>query len=390
MNRLYRKTIIQLITITSILLVISGCNLPKAEQQNESGDMQLIMTSAAQTASVQLTQIVVDELVQQLTSQASTSIIPGTATPQANLVVATSTPAYSTPTPVPCYSAQFIADVTIPDGTEFSPGEAFTKTWRLRNNGSCTWQSNTQLVFMTGNAMNGLAAKDIGQTVSPGQSADITISLNAPDSAGSYEGYYQLRSPDGIRFGLGAKTDVSFWVKISVSQVTYVMDAAHPLDFDYNVCAAKWTTTAGKISCSAGSVDFTNGSVRKTNSPKLEGGYQDDEGTIVLSPSSGSGGMIMGQFPPITMATGDHFKAMVGCMVSRPDCNVLFELQYLDAGNTLHSLGSWAEKSDSQYTHIDVDLSSLNGKSVAIILKVQNNGDSKDDEIFWLSPGIVR
>jgi hypothetical protein len=391
MNKQYRKIFIQLLTIVGFLFVISGCNLPKADQPSESGDMQLIMTSAAQTASVQLTQIVIDGLVQQLTVQSSTAIVPVTSTPQSGgLVVASSTPAYSTPTPVPCYSIQFIADVTIPDGSEFAPGEAFTKTWRLKNNGSCTWQSNTQLIFVTGNAMNGLAAKDIGFTVTPGQTADISIVLNAPDGAGVYKGDYQLRSPDGVRFGLGVKSDVSFWVKINVTQVNYTMDAAHPLDFDYNVCAAKWSTTAGKISCSASSVDFINGSVRKTNSPKLEGGYQEDEGTIVLSPSSGSGGMVMGQFPMITIANGDHFKAMVGCMVEQPDCNVLFELQYLDSSSTLHSLGSWAEKSDGQFTHIDADLSSLDGKSVAIILKVQNNGDSKGDEVFWVSPQIVR
>ena len=30
-----------------------------------------------------------------------------------------------------CYWAQFVADVTIPDGTNFAAGTAFTKTWRL-------------------------------------------------------------------------------------------------------------------------------------------------------------------------------------------------------------------------------------------------------------------
>jgi hypothetical protein len=393
MNRLYRKTIIQLLTLASLLVVIAGCNLPRTDQDADTQEMNLIMTSAAQTASAQLTQLAIDSLAQQLTSLASTSTPAATATPQATgsgLIVASPTSAYATPTPVPCYAVQFIYDVTIADGTEMDPGQAFTKTWRLKNIGSCTWQSNTQLVFISGHAMNGLAAKDIGQVVSPGQTADVSIALNAPDGEGSYTGYYQLRSPDGVRFGLGAKLDVSFWVKINVASGSYEMDAAHPLDFDYNICAAKWSSTVGRVSCSASSVDFTNGSVRKTNSPKLEGGYQDDEGTIVVSPSSGSGGMIMGQFPKITIANGDHFQSMIGCMHQRPDCNVLFELQYLDASDTLHSLGSWSEKSEGQYTHIDVDLSALNGKSIALILKVQNNGDSKDDEVFWLSPRIVR
>jgi len=32
--------------------------------------------------------------------------------------------------------AQFIADVTEPDGTRYDPGATFTKTWRLRNIGT--------------------------------------------------------------------------------------------------------------------------------------------------------------------------------------------------------------------------------------------------------------
>src|SRR5512143_3278895 len=38
-----------------------------------------------------------------------------------------------------CDWAQFVADVTVPDGTSYAPGTTFTKTWRLKNIGSCTW-----------------------------------------------------------------------------------------------------------------------------------------------------------------------------------------------------------------------------------------------------------
>lgn len=384
-----KRTLLILMVIGAIIL-LAACNLPKADKQNE-GDMSLIMTSAAETASAQLTQIAVDGIIQQLTGMTPGNVITATPTLQPTASVATAIPtlAYATATAIPCYSVQFVSDVTVPDNTEMDAGEAFTKTWRLKNNGSCTWESGTQLVFVSGNGMNGPAAKDIGQTVQSGQTADISIALNAPDDEGTFTGYYQLRSPNGIRFGLGANTDVSFWVKIDVNKVTYEMDENHPLDFDYNVCAAKWSSTTGKVSCSSSAVDFSNGSVRKTSSPKLEGGYQDNEGTIVVSPSGGSGGMIMGQYPKITIHSGDHFKAMIGCMYNRPDCNVLFELQYLDSSDTLHTLGSWAEVSEGQYTHIDVDLSALDGKSVSLILKVENNGNSKDDEVFWLSPEIV-
>jgi hypothetical protein len=380
----------KIMIITSVILILTGCNFPKAEKQT-NGDMSLIMTSAAQTASVELTQIAINNLIQQLTGEIPGGVVTATPSPQpASIASATPTSAVVTATAIPCYRAQFVSDVTIPDDTEMDAGEAFTKTWRLKNNGSCTWQSGTQLVFVSGNGMNGPASKDIGQTVAPGQSVDVSIALNAPDDEGSFTGYYQLRSSDGVRFGIGTNADVSFWVKIYVENVTYEMDANHPLDFDYNICAAKWSSTSGRVSCSTSAVDFNNGSVRKTDSPKFESAYQDDEGTIVVSPSAGSGGMVMGQYPKIAVKNGDHFTTMIGCMYQREDCNVLIELQYLDSNNTLHNLGSWAEAYDGKYTQVDVDLSSLDGKTVAFILKVNNNGDSKDDEVFWLSPQIVR
>ena len=51
----------------------------------------------------------------------------------------TNTPGTVTVTVAPssCDKAQFIADVTVRDGTIMSPGQTFTKTWRLKNVGTC-------------------------------------------------------------------------------------------------------------------------------------------------------------------------------------------------------------------------------------------------------------
>ena len=38
-------------------------------------------------------------------------------------------------------------DVTVPDGTELNPGDDFTKTWRIMNNGSCTWNTSYDAIF---------------------------------------------------------------------------------------------------------------------------------------------------------------------------------------------------------------------------------------------------
>src|ERR1700690_4030842 len=57
-----------------------------------------------------------------------------------------------------CNWAQFIADVTIPDGTSVTPGATFTKTWRLKNIGNCTWSTSYALVFSSGTAMTSQTA----------------------------------------------------------------------------------------------------------------------------------------------------------------------------------------------------------------------------------------
>ena len=46
-----------------------------------------------------------------------------------------------------CDWAQFVADVTVPDGTSYAANTAFRKTWRLKNIGACTWTTSYALVF---------------------------------------------------------------------------------------------------------------------------------------------------------------------------------------------------------------------------------------------------
>ena len=58
---------------------------------------------------------------------------------------------------------QFVADVTIPDGTVLAPSSAFVKTWRVKNTGTCNWE-NYQLIFATGEQMSGPASVAINNT----------------------------------------------------------------------------------------------------------------------------------------------------------------------------------------------------------------------------------
>lgn len=95
-----------------------------------------------------------------------------------------------------CLSAKYVADVTVPDGTKFKNSEAFTKTWKIRNDGSCNWPDDTTLVFVSGAKLAAPDSVKVGQVVS-GTEVEVSVALTAPDQYGSYTGYWQLKSAQG-------------------------------------------------------------------------------------------------------------------------------------------------------------------------------------------------
>jgi len=97
--------------------------------------------------------------------------------------------------------SEFVLDVNVPDGTHLAPGASFTKTWRLRNSGTCTWDASYRLNFIAGERMDGPESMAIGQTVLPGEQVDISVVLVAPQANGTYHGRWQLVAPDGTGFG---------------------------------------------------------------------------------------------------------------------------------------------------------------------------------------------
>ncbi len=127
----------------------------------------------------------------------------------------TEPPATAEPPELGCSDrAAFVADVTIPDNTEITTGDVFTKTWRLRNEGTCTWTASYDLVYSHGDKMSGPNDLDLGGVVAPGNTVDISVELTAPGDAGAYQGFWLLRNNEGILFGLGEDANVAFWVKI--------------------------------------------------------------------------------------------------------------------------------------------------------------------------------
>lgn len=128
----------------------------------------------------------------------------------------TPTPADALPRPEGCTDdAIFISDVTVPDGTKIAHGQTFTKTWRLRNMGTCPWDSQYKLFFIAGERMGAPDAIPVPVTA-PKSDADISVELTAPSRDGAFTGIYELRAPDGKVIPVGL--DKSIWVKIIVGE----------------------------------------------------------------------------------------------------------------------------------------------------------------------------
>jgi len=113
-------------------------------------------------------------------------------------------------TPIPCNWPDFQSE-TIPDGTQFDPGDTFTKSWRIKNRGTCTWNSNYKLVFVSGDQIGGPSSKALTANVDPGETADLSINLTAPASEGTYKGTWKIQADDGEQFG-------NYWVEIKVGE----------------------------------------------------------------------------------------------------------------------------------------------------------------------------
>lgn len=114
--------------------------------------------------------------------------------------------------------AAFYGDVTVPDGTAFQQGEKFVKTWKIRNEGSCTWGPQYSLVFSGGDIMGAPLSNPIPEVV-PGEIAEISLELTTPSRGGPHQSDWEFQNAFGERFGTGSGGLFPIWVKIVASYI---------------------------------------------------------------------------------------------------------------------------------------------------------------------------
>jgi len=308
--------------------------------------------------------------------------------------------------PSSCDKAQFVSDVNVPDGTVMAPGATFTKTWRLKNVGSCAWSTSYQLVFFSGQQMSAPASAAFPQNVAVGQTVDISINMTAPSAAGSYRGFWMFKNANGALFGIGAQANKPWWVDIRVSGPTVTPGgptvtptptgptvtpgAGTALDFATNACSGTWFSGAGQLPC-PGTDGDAKGFVLRVTNPRLETGATDTRPGILTFPQNTQNGYIQGFFPPFRVQSGDRFRSIINCEGGATNCYVAFRLDYQTGNEPIRTFwGPFLERYEGQYFSVDVDLSPLAGKDIKFILTVLAAGVATGDRAMWVGPHIYR
>jgi hypothetical protein len=359
-----------------IIFVFSACNLP-SNAPTPTAESNVVLTAAALTVQAQLTQVV----------PFSTPTLPIALATNTSISVPTLPPASTRPpaayATAVCDQAQFVRDITIPDGSQVAPNASFTKTWRLRNAGACNWSGYT-LVFDSGDLMGATSPQSM-PSVAAGQEIDLSVNFTAPTTPGTYRSYWRIRNASGVLIPvLGGTQGKSFFVDIKVSA------ASSGFDLHTQAVNANWNSGAGNFAFGGPDTDV-RGFAMYRNSQKLEDGASSSK-ILETHPQFANDGVITGLYPAYTVVSGEHFKAKIGFLAQNDGTcgvgNVKFQLNYREAGVT-KSLGEWSESCDSVLKEIDVDLNGLAGKTVQFALAISANGSSSQDWAVWVSPQVA-
>ena len=179
--------------ILASALVLMSCSPSTAAESTP--DVNAIRTSAAQTVEAELTKTAAAQPSPTDTEEP----VPPTGEPAE--ATATEPPLVEvTPTDITCDDAVWVADITVPDGTEMTPGQDFVKTWKIKNTGSCTWSAGYSIIYGYDEKMSGVP-DPLATAVAPGEEIEISVRLKAPATAGEYRSYWRMANASGQPFG---------------------------------------------------------------------------------------------------------------------------------------------------------------------------------------------
>ncbi|KAF9993734.1 hypothetical protein BGZ80_001745 [Entomortierella chlamydospora] len=107
----------------------------------------------------------------------------------------------------PKYSASFVKDINLHDGTVIQAGSQFLKIWEMFNTGPSEWPKDTVIQYVGGDRMFSDADMDVKAPcfkipmAAVDESVCVTADLKAPSQPGRYISYWRLVAPSGEPFG---------------------------------------------------------------------------------------------------------------------------------------------------------------------------------------------
>jgi len=209
-----------------------------------------------------------------------------------------------------CDQAQFIMDATYPDNSSVTANETITKTWQVKNTGSCTWDTAYRLAFIRGEQIGGNSALEvITDPVAPGDVVDLSIQLTAPFTNGSHWGIWQIHNAAGspVLKADGTPQELSILINVtngqggtvaSVRTWSYTFEGVKctnnvqyevkaniytdgPVDVDFT-----WTVTNGTLSVVTGNHVFT-GSGNLEVTTQITSPFTDPKNIVVTLTANG-------------------------------------------------------------------------------------------------------
>jgi hypothetical protein len=230
--------------------------------------------------------------------------------------------------------------------------------------------------------MNGTSPTTIG-TVGPGQEVDLSVTLTAPATVGSYRGFWRIRNPSGVFLPvLNGTQGRSFFVDIKVA----VSSSGFDLYTKASDSGTTWNSGAGSITFGGAETD-ANGSAAYRSNQTLEDGSSPLK-ILEMYPQMINDGVITGAYPSYTIVSGEHFTAKIGFLSPCAGGNVKFQLNYKEAG-VLKPLTEWTDTCDGTLKDVDYNLSTIAGKTVQLALTVVANGPSDKDRAVWVAPQVA-
>ena len=282
-----------------ISIGLAGCNI----RSNPSQEPALNVTQAYQTVQARLTEAIALTPSATISSTATENSAAPQVSPSATIrpSLTPTGPGVTGTTPGElCDQAApgSPIDVTIPDGNEMQPGQEFTKIWRLQNVGSCAWSEEYNLVWFSGDQLGAPSSVPLSGPVQPGQTADLSVDMIAPEDPGTYRGNWKLRNAEGVLFGIGPSGGSAFWVEIEVIPLPTGSPTAAP---ETTVTPTTTATVAVQVS---GSAALTPGDRLDLDANQLNPGAGEDialeaaDGNHVLNPLSGAAVAVFGRTQP--------------------------------------------------------------------------------------------